>query len=165
MWPKLVGGFFGAVLIPLLLILGGILLNKPMLFESPGFVTRVGVYLRYNVAETTAAPLLPELRIRRYRVSQETIREVVERTLSRLPRWKVVKAESEIGVYQAVVTTPLWRFKDDVAILITGVAEGGVEVYLHSSSRIGRGDLGANRRHILEFYEALEEQLKAYKTD
>lgn len=164
MWPKLVGGFLGAVLIPLLLILGGILLNRPMLFEAPGFLTRLAIYLRYNVAETTASPLLPELKIRRYKVSQEAMKEVVERTLSRLARWKVVKAEPEVGVYQAVVTTPLWRFKDDVAILITDQDEG-VEVYLHSSSRVGRGDLGANRRHILEFYEALEEQLKADKTD
>jgi uncharacterized protein (DUF1499 family) len=164
MWPKLVGGILGVILIPLILILGGILLNRPTLFEAPGLMKRMSIYLRYNVAETTASPILPELRIRRYSATPEAMKEAVERTLPRMARWKVVKAEPEIGVYHAEVTTALWRFKDDLSILITDQG-GEVEVYLHSSSRVGRGDLGANRRHILEFYEALDEQLKANGTD
>lgn len=158
MWQKLAGALVGMMVIPVLLVAGGILLNRPMLFQPPGSITRLMIYFRYNVAETTDSPLLPELQVRYYRVSREEIQEAIEKTFLYLSRWHIVKTEPAVGVYRAVVTTPLWRFKDDVAILATE-NEGEMEVYLHSSSRIGRGDLGANRRHIVKFYEVLEKQL------
>jgi len=34
-----------------------------------------------------------------------------------------------------------------------------IKVELRSASRIGRGDLGANTRHVLDFYEQLERVL------
>ena len=158
MWQKLAGGLLGIMVVPVFLIVGGVLLNRPMLFQPPGSVARLMIYFRYNVAETVDSPRLPELQIRHYRVSKEEIQEAIEKTFLYLARWHIVKAEPAIGFYRVIVTTPLWRFKDDISILVTE-SEGKVEVYLHSSSRIGRGDLGANRWHIVKFYEVLEKQL------
>jgi uncharacterized protein (DUF1499 family) len=158
MWQRLAGGLLGIMVVPVFLIVGGILLNRPMLFQPPGTVARLMIYFRYHVAETGVSPRLPELRIRHYRVSKEAIQAAIEKAFLDLDRWRIVEAEPAVGFYRVVVTTPLWRFKDDVSVLVTE-SEGKVEVYLHSSSRTGRGDLGANRLHIVKFYEILEKHL------
>jgi uncharacterized protein (DUF1499 family) len=137
-----------------------IAMNRPMLSDPPGLAKRLSIYLRYNVAETTANPLLPELRIRRYRFSEDAMKQAVERTIRSFPRWKMIREERDLGAYQVEVASLIWKFRDDLSILVTGPAPGAVEVYVYSASRIGRGDFGANRVHILSFYEALERQLK-----
>ncbi|HUK55735.1 MAG TPA: DUF1499 domain-containing protein [Nitrospiria bacterium] len=150
----------GLVLIlPVAAAVVAIVMNRPMLSDPPGFMKRLSIYLRYNTAETTADPLLPELRIRHYRLPEETVKTAVERTIRSLPRWKMIRAEGDVGAYQAEVSSLIWRFRDDLSVLVTGSPQGEVEVYVYSASRIGVGDLGANRVHILTFYEALERQL------
>ena len=88
------------------------------------------------------------------------MKQAVERTIRSLPRWKMIREERDLGVYQVEVTSLIWRFRDDLSILVTGPAPGEMEVYVYSASRVGRGDFGANRVHILAFYEVLERQLK-----
>ncbi|MBI3812011.1 MAG: DUF1499 domain-containing protein [Nitrospirae bacterium] len=150
------------VVLILPLAAGGIAIamNRPMLFDPPGFAKRLSIYLRYNAAETAANPLLPELRIRRYGVSEDRMKSAVERTIRSLPRWTIIREERAVGAYQIGITSLIWRFRDDLSILVTGTASGEMEVYVFSVSRVGRADLGANRVHILTFYEALERQLK-----
>ncbi|MEH6610195.1 MAG: DUF1499 domain-containing protein [Halioglobus sp.] len=46
---------------------------------------------------------------------------------------------------QAVVTTSLMRFRDDVQLLFT--ANEGL-IHVRSSSRLGIGDMGTNRRRV-----------------
>ena len=53
MWQKLAGALVGMMVIPVLLVAGGILLNRPMLFQPPGSIKRLMIYFRYNVAETS----------------------------------------------------------------------------------------------------------------
>jgi len=155
----MVGFVVGILLLPLAAVVVAVGMNRPMFSEPPGFAKRLSIYLYYNVAETAANPLLPELKIRRYHVSEETMKSAVERTLRSLPRWKVVRQEGDLGAYQAEVTSRIWRFRDAVAILVTAYGPDEVEVYVHSASHVGLGDLGANRTHILAFYEELERQL------
>ena len=158
MWLKLLGGLIGILVVPVFLLAGGVFLNRPMLSEPPGSVARLRIYLRYNSAETVDLPLLPELRIRRYQIPMETAQQVVENTFLDLSRWELRSFIRETGSYEAVVTTLLWRFKDDVVIRIIK-EDSGIKIYQRSSSRKGRGDLGANRRHIIDFYEAFELRL------
>lgn len=64
----------------------------------------------------------------------------------------------EKGEIQAVATTRVFRFKDDVSISVT--RQGGITtVYVRSHSRIGKGDLGANARRIREFQARLAGRL------
>lgn len=157
---KLLAGLLVVVILPIAAVAIAIAMNRPMLFDPPGVMERLSIYLRYNVAETTADPILPELRLRHYRLPLETVKAAVDRTIRSLPHWRMVRAEGDVGAYQAEVTSLVWRFKDDLSVLVTASENGQVDVYVHSASRIGRGDLGANRVHVLTFYEALERNLK-----
>ncbi|MBW2442530.1 MAG: DUF1499 domain-containing protein, partial [Deltaproteobacteria bacterium] len=49
--------------------------------------------------------------------------------------------------------TALFKFKDDIQIRLN-IGDCGTELHIRASSRIGRGDLGANTRHILELMNA-----------
>lgn len=63
--------------------------------------------------------------------------------------WQVVEAE---GLYlHAVVTTPLLRFKDDVAIDVRAESPAGSSLHMRSRSRLGRSDFGANYKRIRAF--------------
>jgi len=160
MGTKIVALLIIILILPLAVAVIAIAMNRPMLSDPPGFSKRLSIYLRYNTAETTASPLLPELRIRNFRVSEDAMNKAVGRTIRSLPRWKMVREEADLGAYQVEVTSLIWRFRDDLSILVTGTASGEMEVYVHSASRVGGADLGANRAHVLTFYEALERQLK-----
>lgn len=135
-------------------------MNRPMLFEPPGIKERLKIYLKYHTAETVENAAFPELRLRAYAIPRAHLIKAVIRSVDSLKRWKWVRREPELGLFQAVVTSPLWRFKDDVYILVSDLPTGKKQVYLYSASRVGRADFGANRRHILDLYEALEQELK-----
>lgn len=64
--------------------------------------------------------------------------------------WEIVASDSGTGMIEAVATTRLFRFKDDVAIRVTRTAQGS-RVDIRSRSRVGRSDLGKNAARIREF--------------
>lgn len=66
--------------------------------------------------------------------------------------WEIVARDSRKRVFEAVDTTRILRFKDDVAVRVRPAPEGS-RVDLRSLSRIGRGDLGRNAARIAEFTE------------
>ena len=65
---------------------------------------------------------------------------------------QVVDVDPEGGIVEATATTFWFGFKDDVVVRLRE-HEGGTLVDLHSVSRVGQGDLGANARRILKFLE------------
>lgn len=67
-----------------------------------------------------------------------------------MPRWEVVGADAAGRRIEAVATTGLMRFKDDVVVEVRPAPEG-CAVHMRSKSRAGRGDLGANARRIRRF--------------
>ncbi len=71
--------------------------------------------------------------------------------------WKIVGTDKEEGRIEAVATSLLYGFKDEVVIRITP-NNGGAIVDVRSRSRIGRIDRGANARRIRSF-------LKEFKTN
>lgn len=135
------------------LLVGGLMLNDPPLGETPGFWPRLRTYLTTNVAETRAGHPYPELELRVYRLPDSVLLERVQRAVDMLG-WKVVDVDLPQRRITAVVSTRIFRFRDDVEIVITP-APGGAELHVRSASRIGRGDLGANTRHILDLYQML----------
>lgn len=67
--------------------------------------------------------------------------------------WEVVAEDAQAGHIEAVVSSAVFGFKDDVVIR-SRVAEQGVVVDVRSASRVGISDLGANAKRILGFREA-----------
>lgn len=70
--------------------------------------------------------------------------------------WKVVAEDAQTGHIEAVVSSAVFGFKDDVVVR-SRVAEQGVVVDLRSASRVGISDLGANAKRILSFSEAFSQ--------
>ena len=61
---------------------------------------------------------------------------------------------------QAVATTRVMRFKDDVVIRVRR-GGGRTRVTMRSHSRVGKWDFGQNARNIREFQAALDRELTA----
>ena len=78
--------------------------------------------------------------------------ERVAGAIAAIRGWRVVgRAE---GVIQATRTTRLFRFVDDISILLEPAA-GGTAISARSASRIGRRDFGQNRRNLSELWQAI----------
>jgi uncharacterized protein (DUF1499 family) len=84
--------------------------------------------------------------------------EVVQRLQSLTGRWKVIAADG--ATVRLTRTTPVCRFVDDLTLTLTPAANGTL-VHAESRSRVGVGDLGQNRRNILELWTLLREPGRA----
>lgn len=67
-----------------------------------------------------------------------------------------VESDSQAHQIDAVFRIALFGFRDDFAIRITEGNSGGSILHLSSRSRVGRGDLGVNRRRVQEFLSSIQ---------
>lgn len=132
--------------------------NAPPWSEPPGFGARLQAYLNTHVAETTESSPFPELRPRHYEdVTPDQLYGMVEQVIPHLSHWQVVERNPTLRTVKAIASTPFLGFRDDVAIRVTpGPDKRGSILFVASESRVGRGDLGANTRHLLDLYAALD---------
>ncbi len=72
--------------------------------------------------------------------------------------WEVRLNAPEEGLIEAVDTTPMMQFKDDVTITV-GTEGASSVVNVRSKSRVGKGDLGANAKRIRKFQAELAKRL------
>jgi uncharacterized protein (DUF1499 family) len=79
-------------------------------------------------------------------------REVAERT----PAWMITVADPGSGTIEAIATTRLFGFHDDIAIRVRADGAQGSRVDMRSKSRNGQGDIGTNAARIRAFVEELE---------
>lgn len=77
----------------------------------------------------------------------------IRQRIERLPRWRV-ETVSDVGL-QATHRTRLWGFVDDVRVTVEPGVSGSI-VNARSQSRVGKGDLGQNRRNLKELWAALD---------
>jgi uncharacterized protein (DUF1499 family) len=70
--------------------------------------------------------------------------------------WDIYLQDRNAGVIEAVDTTAVMGFKDDIVIRLRTNADGTL-VDLRSVSRVGIGDLGANARRIDAFLARLQQ--------
>jgi uncharacterized protein (DUF1499 family) len=70
--------------------------------------------------------------------------------------WDIYLQDHRTGVIEAVDTTRIMAFKDDVIIRVRSSAQGS-QLDLRSVSRVGEGDIGANTKRIRAFLEAFEQ--------
>lgn len=73
--------------------------------------------------------------------------------------WEIVREDPNAGFIEAVDTTPLMSFKDDVVIRVRTNAEGSL-VDMRSVSRVGVSDLGANAKRIRRFMSAFKDAVE-----
>ncbi len=78
----------------------------------------------------------------------------VAQMIANRKRWDVVSTEPETGTIRATHQTILWRFVDDVLIRCEPDPQG-TRIQARSQSRIGKGDLGQNRRNLRDLTKAL----------
>lgn len=133
-------------------------------FLAAAVVTALAVALTtwplINDVETGKTPEYPDLRVKEYAASPERVAKALEAALGKLPRWEIVGSGHGQASHsiQAVHTTRVFRFKDDVGVRIWREGEM-TRLTVRSKSRIGRGDFGQNARNIRELLAALDHEL------
>ena len=70
--------------------------------------------------------------------------------------WKLVHADEELGLMTVMCATPVFRFRDDLTIWVSLDENGLTRVEARSESRVGKGDLGVNRRRIDRLLQRLD---------
>ena len=70
-------------------------------------------------------------------------------------RWTPGEMPAYVGAIQVEVESALFGFVDDLTIFLLST-EKGTQVDVYSASRVGKGDLGANAKHIRELIEKLD---------
>lgn len=85
-------------------------------------------------------------------LTSEAAAAVVVKAVATLPHWRV---ESETpGELKLTRRTRTVGFVDDITVTIKTAGPGSI-VHAASKSRVGIGDLGQNRRNILELWAAV----------
>lgn len=79
----------------------------------------------------------------------------IEAVITALPRWQVVSIDAGAGIVKATRRTRLFRFIDDITIRLESLSSTSMRVHARSQSRVGKGDLGQNRRNLLELLRGL----------
>jgi len=143
------------LLILAIVLVGGTLVwNGVPIFAEPGPFSRLHRYLTSNVAETAPRHSFPELAVRCYEGTPENLYRALSAAVRDLD-WQVVSTRPGAFGIDAVVTTPLLRFNDDVAAELRP-ADCGSELWVRSASRVGRADFGANVGHVSKLVNAFE---------
>jgi uncharacterized protein (DUF1499 family) len=117
------------------------------------------VWPTINDVTTGATPQYPDLQPQVFGRAYEQVFDAAA-AVARELGWEVTEEDRAKGVIQAVATTRLFRFKDDVTVTF-GREGDQTKVAVRSHSRIGKGDLGANARRIRAFQAALAKRLGA----
>ena len=131
-----------------------------LLVVAAGAVAALLAWPRLNSVETGRTPEYPDLQPKEYAAGEQEVTRAVKAALGRLPRFAFVGAGTGPGgsEVQAVATTRVLRFKDDVNVRIR--REGAkTKVTVRSKSRMGTMDFGQNARNVRELMAALDREM------
>jgi uncharacterized protein (DUF1499 family) len=116
-----------------------------------------------NDVTTGHTPEYPELQPRIYAADLNATRQAAEAACASLRRWRIVSTPDAPELH-AEVRTALFGFVDDVTVrfepLPSFAAPAPTRVLIRSRSRVGKGDLGENARHIRALQAAMDARLK-----
>jgi uncharacterized protein (DUF1499 family) len=112
---------------------------------------------RINDVKTGATPQYADLQPQRFNQPLEKV-FAAALEVSQAQGWEIRETKPEQGIIEAIATTKLFKFKDDVTITITSES-GSTVVNVRSKSRVGKGDMGANARRISAFQTELARKL------
>lgn len=116
---------------------------------------------------TSTNDVNPKLRTRTYILKNErnefchTIENLIPKLSTYGLNWKLISADcnaTKESPYIIRAEVPVLFFIDDLEVKIhPSPDEKKVYVDVHSRSRIGKNDLGENKRHILNLFNAIDE--------
>lgn len=70
-----------------------------------------------------------------------------------VPTWKITYSDPAKNSLEAVSTSKLFHFQDDIVIQIRPAPDGGSLIEMRSKSRDGKGDFGVNAKRIHAFFD------------
>lgn len=79
----------------------------------------------------------------------------VQKAAARMPDWTVTSVDAASGTLEAVATSRLFHFQDDIVVRVRPDGDAASRVDVRSKSRDGKGDMGANAARIRVFVAAL----------
>ncbi|MGE0103624.1 MAG: DUF1499 domain-containing protein [Blastocatellales bacterium] len=112
---------------------------------------------RINDVATGATPEYPDILPQAFSQPRDAVFDAALAT-SKAMGWDVLTADQATGTIEAVATTRIFKFKDDVTITVTRETDRTV-VNVRSRSRVGKSDLGENARRIRAFQAELMKRL------
>ncbi len=122
-----------------------------------------------NSAETIPSHADPKLRTRWYSRQGDwnTIQRVIEQTIPAMTtygrHWRLMQTQpAKSPDWQMIiqVEVPVIWFTDDLQVRVQLTENGEAwRVNVRSVARVGKSDLGENRRHVRQLLEALDKQL------
>ena len=77
------------------------------------------------------------------------------RVLAEERGWEIASVDTNTGRMEATAFAGYIRFRDDVVVEVTPIADGSTRVDMRSVSRVGVSDLGYNAARVREFLAAL----------
>jgi uncharacterized protein (DUF1499 family) len=88
--------------------------------------------------------------------------EVFEKVKSQIEnnQWQLIGSDLTEGTIEAVVTSSIFKFKDDFIVRLKNNPDGTLRIDFRSKSRVGKSDLGAKLKRIQNFKKDLETSLK-----
>jgi len=124
-----------------------------------GLLVAARTFYPTNIVGTAPEHAEAVLRTRSYKTDLKTFRAETEKiipTLSTWGRnWRLISAEENETSALIKAEVPVVVFTDDLQIKAEKSIDG-IVVNVHSNSRVGKSDLGENRRHLLQILEALD---------
>jgi uncharacterized protein (DUF1499 family) len=73
----------------------------------------------------------------------------------KIPTWQVTKSDPSTRTLEAVSTSKLFHFQDDVVIEVRPSPDGQSLIEMRSKSRDGTGDFGVNEHRIRRFFDRI----------
>jgi uncharacterized protein (DUF1499 family) len=125
-----------------------------------------------NIAQTSPQSSDTTLQTRVYAVSMVEIEAMLRQLVPSLRtyggRWRLISTEKHEDKVIVKCEVPVLVFTDDLVVTLSPVQEPNTstprtQVDVRSASRVGRSDLGENRRHIRQLLYQLDATLNSAK--
>jgi len=110
-----------------------------------------------NYAELNSEDSDPLLRPQVFTASVTDVADRFANAIQQVAGWQIESREQVDETIRMHLTrrTRIFRFVDDIQVKIEPHEPAAAIVYAHSQSRLGKGDLGQNRRNLRELNQTL----------
>ena len=147
----------GIFLLVLCIVFFTLVRNDANLFDPPGTVKRLAVFLSVNSAATMDDHPFEELRTPVFDMDADSLYQHVLNGANELG-WGIIAHDSDRHNANFVVRSPILLFEDDVYVQVRKLNEKQSSLYIQSNSRSDstHADLAANSGHIQELISKLK---------
>ncbi len=150
------------LMLVVIIISATLIKNKARFFEPPGIAERLSVYLTQHTAATSDNHAFPELRTPVFKVAAADLLNVVVEVVIELG-WRIGQIDEDDLVVSVVISTPLFRFSDDLVVQAKPGSTGGSVLVISSASRKGKADFAANAGHIQALVQGVRQRLEQHR--